>query len=355
MSTPPTPDGRRIPVAVMGATGSVGQRFVSLLEDHPWFELAAVAASERSRGKRYAEAAPWVLAKPPAARTADLEVQACEDVLDLPIVFSALDSDVAGPLETAGAEAGALVVTNAKNHRMDADVPLLVPEVNADHLELVRGRGGRGAILANPNCSTIGLMLALAPLHRAFGVEKAHVVTLQALSGAGLPGVPSMEVVDNLIPYISGEEDKLTVETRKILGQRDGARIAPADVTVSAQCNRVAVIDGHTECVSLFLARDARRQDLLAAWEGFRGAPQELDLPSAPARPTLYLDDPAAPQPRKHRDLDKGMACTIGRLQPCPVLGWKFVCLSHNTLRGAAGGALLCAELAVARGLLPAS
>jgi aspartate-semialdehyde dehydrogenase len=349
---------KKLGVAVLGATGSVGQRFVQLLADHPWFELRALAASDRNAGRSYGEAVRWVQDAPLPPGVGKIELIAAHapdtlrSELGVDIAFSALDAAVAGPIEAAFREAGCLVVTNAAPHRMDADVPLVVPEVNPGHLDLLVGRIARGAIVANPNCSTIGLVLALAPLARAFGVRRAHVVTLQALSGAGVPGVASMEILDNVVPFIAGEEEKLASETRKILGELEGRRLTPAEVVVSAQCNRVPVLDGHTECVSVELGTEVTGEEILAAWSEFRSEPQERSLPSAPERPVVYLDDPAAPQPRKHRDLGSGMTCSIGRLSPCPVLGWKFVCLSHNTLRGAAGGALLTAELAVARGLL---
>jgi aspartate-semialdehyde dehydrogenase len=343
---------RRIPCALLGATGSVGQRFVELLDGHPWFELTALAASPRNVARAYQDAARWVQASTLPARAARMKVSSTDPVEGMPLVFSALDREVAGPIEQAWAEAGALVVSNAASHRMHADVPLLVAEVNPEHLALLDRQSWRGGIITNPNCSTIGLVLALAPLQRAFGVKRLHVVTMQALSGAGLPGVSAMEVVDNLIPFIPTEEAKLASESRKVLGALGPDGIEPADLVVSAQCNRVAVLDGHTECVSVELGADCDEQAIREAWSEFRAAPQELNLPSAPTRPTRYLEAQDAPQPRRHRDLDKGMACTIGRLQPCPVLGWRFVCLTHNTLRGAAGGALLAAELAVARGYL---
>lgn len=350
----PPPGGRRVPVAVLGATGSVGQRFVALLADHPWFDLVAVAASARSAGRTYGEATRWILSEPCPPSIAAMPVRDCEEAFDVPLVFSALDASVAGELELFHARAGALVVSNAKNHRMAPEVPLLVPEVNPDHLELLEAQFfGRGGIVTNPNCSTIGLVLALAPLVRAFGVSRAMVVTLQALSGAGVPGVSSLDALDNLIPFISGEEDKLETETQKILGTLAGTAIRSAELVVSAQCTRVAVLDGHTECVSVELGSEVEPATLVEAWNEFKGAPQELALPSAPARPTLYLTDEAAPQPRLHRDLGGGMTCSIGRLRPCSILDWKFVCLSHNTLRGAAGGAVLCAELALARGRVP--
>jgi aspartate-semialdehyde dehydrogenase len=349
------PQSARIPVGVLGATGSVGQRFVSLLAEHPWFELRAVAASERSVGRSYAEAARWTLPGAPPAAAANLEVLPADLPLDLPLVFSALDAAVAGPIERAQARAGSLVVTNARSHRLDPLVPLLVPEVNALHLELLArqsGDFGPGALIANPNCSTIGLCLALAPLQRAFGLRRVHVVTLQALSGAGLDGPSAFEMTDNLLPWIPGEEEKLERETRKILGSLEPEGLCEAELAISATCTRVNVLDGHTEAVSVELACPARAEELLAAWDAFRAEPQELALPSAPARPTLYLPQADAPQPRRHRELERGMAAVLGRLRPCPLLGWKFLLLSHNTLRGAAGGALLSAELAVARGAL---
>jgi len=345
----------RIPVAVLGATGSVGQRFVSLLAEHPWFEVAALAASERSAGKPYAEAVEWMQASPLPAEIAAMPVGAPtpEGVDGCPLVFSALDAAVAGPAEAELARAGRVVVSNAKSHRMDPDVPLLVPEVNADHLELARRQAGPGLVLTNPNCSTIGLTLALKPLADAFGVDAVHVVTMQALSGAGLPGVPGLRAVDNVVPFIGGEEEKMESETRKILGRFTGEAIEPATLAVSAACNRVAVIDGHLECVSVKLSRRASADELRSAWTGFAGEPQRLGLPSAPTPPVHWLAGPDAPQPRLHRDLGRGMAVSVGRLRPCPVLDWKFVTLSHNTVRGAAGGALLVAELAVEKGCVP--
>lgn len=335
----------KIPVAVLGATGTVGQRFLTLLQDHPWFEVTAITASERSAGKRYADAARWVQASPLPDRFADMEIRPTAPPLDVKLVFSALDASVAGEAETAFAKAGSLVVSNAKSHRLDPDVPLVVPEVNPDALELAkRSPHLPGAIITNPNCSTIGLVLALKPLADEFGIKKVSVVTMQAISGAGLPGVAGYEIADNVVPFIAGEEDKMQAETRKILDDDD--------LLLSPQCNRVPVLDGHLQCVSVELDRKAEAPALRRAWERFEGEPQKLELPTAPKRPIHYLPGDAAPQPRLHRDLDKGMAATVGRLRPCPLFDFKFVTLSHNTLRGAAGGALLLAELAVAKGLL---
>ncbi len=341
-----------ISVAVLGATGSVGQRFVSLLQDHPRFRIAALGASERSAGKPYGDAVSWGLDAPLDPEIAQVMVGDIQPRSGIPVVFSALDAAVAEEVERAWAEAGALVVSNTACHRMDPVVPLLVPEVNAGHLALLKSQPWRGGIITGPNCSTVGLVLALAPLQRAFGIKRLHVVTLQALSGAGMGPVAGMEEPGNLLPHIGGEEQKMARETAKILGTLESDGIQHADLALSAQCNRVYVQDGHTECVSLELEQPATREEILAAWAGFRAEPQELDLWSAPERPVHYLTEETAPQPLLHRDLDKGMACSVGRLQECPVLGWKFVCLSHNTLRGAAGGALLAAELACAQGYL---
>ncbi|MCP4200810.1 MAG: aspartate-semialdehyde dehydrogenase [bacterium] len=345
----------RIPVAVLGATGSVGQRFAALLADHPWFRVAVLAASERSVGRPYRQAVRWVQPAPIPEALADMPIVPCEPqaASGCRLAFSSLDDNVAGELESEFAAAGFLVVSNAKNHRMHPLVPLLVPEINAEHLDLAeRQEFGAGRILTNPNCSTIGLVLALKPLVDAFGVDQAHVVTMQALSGAGVPGVPGMQVPDNIIPLISGEEEKIESESRKILGSLGAEGIDGYDLSVSAQCNRVAVSDGHTGCVSVKLGREASEEELIDAWRGFEGEPQRLGLPSAPTPPIHYLEEPDAPQPRLHRDLGAGMAISVGRLRPCPLLDYKFVTLSHNTVRGAAGGAVLVAELAVERGWL---
>ena len=350
------PPSTRIPVAVLGATGQVGQRFLTLLAEHPWFEVAAVTASPRSAGRRYAEAARWTMTTPIPESVRDLVLIETEPaaVTGCRIAFSALDARAADVAEAQFADAGFVVVSNAKSHRMDPDVPLIVPEVNPDHLALARQQqyGGGGMILTNPNCSTIGLVLALKPLDDAFGIDKVHAVTLQALSGAGIPGVPSLLAIDNVVPYIGGEEPKLESEPRKILGRFTGDAIEPHDLVVSAACNRVPVIDGHMVCVSVALRQPHDLASVRAAWSEFRARPQLLELPSAPPQPIIVLDDDDAPQPRLHRDLGDGMAISIGRLRPCPLLDVRFVGLSHNTLRGAAGGALLVGELAVADGLI---
>lgn len=348
------PPVTKLPVAVLGATGTVGQRFIALLADHPWFEVVAVTGSERTAGQRYGDAVQWIQSTPLPAAVAGMTI--AHDVPSRPVVmgFSALTSDVAGRLETALADQGLFVVSNASSHRMDLDVPLVVPEVNPDHLALVRHQrfGGGGALATNPNCSTIGLVMALKPLHDAFGLEAVSVVTMQAISGAGLPGVPSLAITDNVIPFIGGEEEKLESETQKILGRCLGDRVEGAAITVSAQCNRVPVVDGHLECASFRLARPATAEAIAEVLSSFTAEPQNLLLPSAPPRPLLVAERPDRPQTRLDRDAGAGMAVTVGRIRACPLLGWKMVLLSHNTVRGAAGGALLVGELAVAQGLV---
>jgi aspartate-semialdehyde dehydrogenase len=346
---------RRIEVGVLGATGMVGQQFLNQLAGHPWFDATWLAASGRSEGRRYTEAAPWRLSAPVPEGLADRAVEAAVPGRGPRLIFSALDAAVAGDLELAFAEAGHIVVSNARNHRLDAVVPLLVPEVNADHLALVRAQAGqkgwRGAIVTNPNCSTVMLSMALAPL-RVFGLRACVVTTMQAVSGAGYPGVPSMDILGNLIPFISGEEEKIEVETRKILGTLADGEVAYHPVTVSASTTRVPVVDGHTESVSVSFDASPALDDVRAALEAFRGRPQELSLPSAPPRPVVYLSEPNRPQPRLDAERDRGMTVTVGRLRECPVLGCKFVALGHNTVRGAAGAAVLNAELMRADGWL---
>jgi aspartate-semialdehyde dehydrogenase len=346
---------KRMEVGVLGATGMVGQQFISQLAGHPWFELTWLAASERSEGKRYADAAPWRLDTPMPDGMTERAVEPATPGVGPRLVFSALDAGVAGELERAFAEAGHVVVSNARNHRMDPTVPLLVPEVNAEHLALLRAqaklRGGQGAIVTNPNCSTVVLTLALAPL-RQFGLRSCLVTTMQAVSGAGYPGVASLDILGNVIPFISGEEEKIETEARKILGALAGETVEPHPVRVSAHTNRVPVVDGHTETVSVALEGKPSFADHRAAFAGFAGAPQRLGLPSAPERPILYLDQPNRPQPRFDAGRGRGMTVSVGRLRPCSVLDWKFVALGHNTVRGAAGAAVLNAELMRAEGLL---
>jgi aspartate-semialdehyde dehydrogenase len=345
---------QKIPCAVLGATGSVGQRMVSLLENHPWFEIIEVTASDRSTGRPYREATRWFQSSPIPSSVSDLEVLPSDGDLSARLVLSALDARVAEAIEGGLAAAGHLVVSNAKSHRMRSDVPLLVPEVNPDHLGLIKTQPyDGGAIITNPNCSTIGMVLALKPLHDAFGLETVQVVTLQAASGAGYPGVSSLDLIDNVVPFISGEEEKMEAETRKIFGRLDQDGLTDAEICISASCNRVPVIDGHTECISVKLRGRASVDQIIDAWRGFTAEPQRLGLPSAPTPAIVYDESETAPQPRLHRMAGNGMAATIGRLRPCPVLDFKFVVLSHNTIRGAAGGSLLAAELAIARQVVP--
>ena len=344
----------KIPVAILGATGCVGQKFVQLLADHPWFEIAALCASERSAGKSYGEAVHWLLPTPLPTKIAQMRVEPCLPTTRCKLAFSGLDASVAGEIETAFAEAGYIVVSNARNHRLDPRVPLIIPEVNPDHLELIHTQPFKnGAIVTNPNCAVIGLVLALKPLQDSFGIESILVTTMQAVSGAGYPGVASLDITDNVIPHIRGEEEKIESEPLKILGKLNGNNtIQHAAIKISAHCNRVPVTDGHTACVSIKLSRPASNVEIIAAWNNFTGEPQKHNLPTAPLHPTYYFEHDLYPQPKLHRHLDKGMAVSIGRLRPCPLFDYKFALLSHNTVRGAAGAALLNAELMVSRGLV---
>lgn len=345
--------GKKIAVGILGATGSVGQKFIKLLANHPWFEITALAASERSSNKPYKQAANWFMSSPLPALIAEIRVQKCEPNLDCKIVFSGLDSSVAGEVETEFAKAGYIVLSNSKNHRMDIDVPLLVPEINSDHLHLLNYQNyGKGKIVTNPNCSTIGLVLALKPLIDNFGLEAVNVVTLQALSGAGYPGVASLDILDNVIPYIGGEEEKIETEPLKIFGKYKEGSIKNQNFKISAQCNRVAVSDGHLECVSVSLEEKTTKNEIIKAWQDFSGEPQKLNLPTAPKNPLYYFFENKYPQPRLHRNKDKGMAVCIGGLRECSIFDYKFNVLSHNTIRGAAGGAILNAELMIKKGYL---
>jgi aspartate-semialdehyde dehydrogenase len=342
----------KIPVAVLGATGTVGQKFVRLLAEHPWFELTAVAASSTSAGKPYGEATRWRETQPLPSGVAGMVVRDCTPQLPARIVFSALDAQVAGPIEQQFARAGALVVTNARTHRLEPDVPLLIPEVNADHLALIdcqrESRGWPGAILANPNCSTAALALALAPLHRAFGIERLFVSTMQAVSGAGYPGVPSLDIVGNVIPYIVGEEEKIERETRKILGLFQSGVVEPAGFPVSVHTNRVAVVDGHLAAVSVGLSRRVSPDEASQVIREYRGPGRVARLPSSPTPPVEVESRDDRPQPRLDLDRGAGMAITVGRLRACPVLDLRLIVLGHNTVRGAAGQGVQIAELLVA-------
>lgn len=348
----------RIPVGILGATGTVGQEFLRFLDRHPWFEVRWVGASDRSAGKLYRDATSWRLSGDMPGGIGSVTVSECKPGTGAPpLLFSGLDSSVALEVEGAFAAAGHTIVSNAKNFRMESDVPLLIPEINADHLSLLKrqreGRGWRGQIVTNPNCSTVALAVSLAPL-RAFGIRRVVVTTMQALSGAGYPGVPSLDSTANVIPHIAGEEEKIEREAGKILGSLEGGMVTPLDTAISASCNRVPVIDGHMMSVAVELAEDVSAEQLIGSWRTWRGRPQELGLPSAPASPIHYLDGVDRPQPRRDASRENGMAVSVGRLRRCPVLGWKFTALVHNTIRGAAGAAVLNAELMHADGWLPA-
>src|SRR5436309_1634469 len=346
----------KIPVGILGATGIVGQRFIQLLEDHPWFEVAWLAASDRSEGKAYAEAARWRLKTAIPPRIAGMRVSAATPDGAPKVIFAALDASIAAEMEPRFAEAGCAVITNSSALRMAKDVPLVIPEVNPDHTKLIECQSWRrksgGFVVTNSNCSAMGLVLALAPLHKRFELETVMAVTMQAVSGAGYPGVASLDILGNVIPYIAKEEEKMEEETRKLLGRLNGSSIQPGAFGMSAQCNRVAVEDGHTESVSVKLKKKARPEEIITAWNEFRSVPQELRLPSAPQQPVKYSGVPDRPQPRFDSDSGNGMTTTVGRLRPCGVLDWKFTVLSHNTIRGAAGAALLNAELLKAQGYL---
>src|SRR6185503_2542174 len=346
----------KIPVGILGATGAVGQRFVQLLADHPWFEVAEVAGSDRSAGKQYAEACTWRLPDAPPAAVAKLVVTNTDAAFRSKVLFSGLDSSVAGEAETALAGRGYAVISNSRNHRMDFDVPLLIPEVNADHVDALaaqRKRTGGGYIVTNPNCSVMGLAIALAPLHQAYGIDSVAVVTLQALSGAGYPGVASMDIADNVIPYIGGgEEEKIEAEPQKILGTFVNGAFAPAPFPITASVHRVDVSDGHTMAVMVKLGRRVGPEEAARALADFQGEPQKRELPSAPRRPIHVLAAADRPQPRLDRDREKGMAVSVGRVRTDRVFDLKFEALVHNTIRGAAGAAILNAELLKARDLL---
>ena len=345
----------RIPVGILGATGMVGQEFVSFLRDHPWFDLTWLGASDRSAGKQYRDATTWRLGGETPAYVRDIIVSESKPEGAPKLVFSAMDASVATEIEQAFAGAGHIIVSNSRNHRMDSDVPLLVPEINADHLSLIPGqrkaRGWKGAIVTNPNCSTVVLVMALAAL-KQFGIQRVVVTTMQALSGAGYPGVPSMDSNANVIPFIGGEEEKMEQETQKILGDFSGSVVEPMAAKVSAHCNRVPVVDGHTIAVSIELEKKPSEAEIQAAWRGWRGVPQQKSLPSAPPCPVIYMHEKDRPQPRRDVERENGMAVFTGRLRPCPVLDYKFVALGHNTVRGAAGAAVLNAELMKTEGWL---
>ncbi len=342
----------KIRVGILGATGAVGQKFVEVLAGHPWFEVTALVASDRSAEKPYRDVVNWIGSGPIPADIAGQTVVSAAANLDCDVLFSGLDAAVAGELESRYAAAGHAVISNARNHRMRDDVPLLIPEVNSGHTALLHRQRGGGYIVTNPNCSTVGLVCVLKPLVDAFGVEAVQVTTLQALSGAGYPGVPALDALGNVVPFIRGEEEKLQTEPLKILGTLSGGRVVPYEMTISAQCTRVPVLEGHLECISVKLAQPADVDAVREALRSFGNPLADLDLPGAPETLLHVFDEPHFPQPRRHAGMSNGMTVSVGRVRPCEVLDVKLVALVHNTLRGAAGGAVLNAELLVRQGLL---
>lgn len=344
-----------IEVGVLGGTGMVGQHFVRFLQGHPWFRLTWLGASDRSSGKRYKDATAWRLEGDMPQDVQEIVVSECRTGSAPRLVFSAMDASVATEIEREFAQAGHIVVSNSRNHRMETDVPLLVPEINAAHLGLIRmqqrNRGWTGMIVTNPNCSTVVLTMALAPL-LPFGIERVFATTMQAVSGAGYPGVPSMDIIGNVVPFIGGEEEKMQHETQKILGSLSDGKVLSLQARVSAQCNRVAVTDGHVVAASVALSKKPSLDQVRDAVNEFRGMPQQKNLPSAPPQPVIYMDQQDRPQPRRDASRDNGMAVTVGRLRECPVLDVKFVACGHNAIRGAAGAAVLNAELMAAEGFL---
>ena len=347
---------QKLDVAILGATGAVGQRFIQLLEDHPWFQVAEIIGSSRSAGKTYGEAAHWVLDDNPPPRINDMTVGALDDRIESPLIFSALPKEAARLRELELAEAGHVVCTNASANRMLEDVPLLLPEVNAEHIGLIdvqRARRGwrSGALVANSNCTVMPVVMSLRPLLK-YGIRRLHLVSEQAVSGAGYPGVSSMDMIDNIIPYVPGDEDKMESESRKMLGRLNGDRIVNLSCAVSATCTRVPVLDGHLVNISLELGERPTLSDIIDDWEAYQGVEPVPSLPSAPDFPLQYLPQIDRPQPRRDRQAGAGMMTSIGRLRECPVLGYKFAALSHNTVRGAAGCSVLNAELMAVQGYI---
>ncbi len=344
----------KVKVGILGATGSVGQRFIQLLENHPFFEVTHLAASERSAGKTYGDVmrSKWKISSdiPLYAKPMVVSLPSPNDTPGVDIVFSGLDSSIAGEVETAYAEAGVMVISNSKNHRMDPDVPILSAEVNSDHLSVLSAQKTPGKIITNSNCTIMGVTISLKPLFEAFGLESVMLFSMQAISGAGYPGVPSMDILGNVVPHIGGEEEKAEIEPQKCLGKVEGGRIVSAPFAISAHCNRVPVFDGHTVCVSAKFRKKPTEAQILEAWRSFQGEPQKLALPFAPESPILYREEEDRPQPRLDLETGKGMTTVLGRLRPDPILDWKWVVLSHNTIRGAAGAAILNAELLYKKG-----
>ncbi len=348
----------KIKVGVLGATGSVGQRFIQLLENHEYFDLVALGASDKSAGKTYSEAmqSRWKVSPKIPEYAKNMKVVKCNpsDTPDVDLVFSGMDSDVAGEVETEYANAGVMVISNSKNHRTDDDVPVLSAEVNPEHLDVLNFQKTSGKIITNSNCTIMGVTITLKPLMEAFGIESVFIVSMQAISGAGYPGVPSMDILGNVIPLIGGEEEKVEMEPQKCLGKVVDGKIKSADFKISSHCNRVPVIDGHTVCVSVKLKKQTTVDEIKKIWNEYQGEPQKLNLPSAPKKVIDYLEEKDRPQPRIDLMNGNGMTTSVGRLRPDPLFDFKYVVLSHNTIRGAAGAAILNAELVYKKGLLRA-
>jgi len=342
----------RVPIAILGATGTVGQKFITLLHDHPYFRIHELVASPRNAGKTYCEACMWKQNMSIPEDIADITLKTTDTPLTSTILFSGLDSSVAGEVEERYAEEGHIIISNSTNHRMDPRVPLVIPEINPDHFALLAEQEWPGAIITNSNCSTMFLTMALAPIEETFGLTAVQVTTMQAISGAGYPGVPSYDIIGNVIPYIGGEEEKMEEESQKILGTLTGNRIQEASFAVSAQCNRVPVVDGHTETLSIGLREKASPDEIRRVMKAFRGLPQKLKLPSAPSNPLILIDEADRPQPARDVWLENGMSTVVGRIRECPVLDIRMVILGHNTIRGAAGAAVLNGEALYALGLL---
>ncbi|MCD4672756.1 MAG: aspartate-semialdehyde dehydrogenase [Anaerolineaceae bacterium] len=346
----------KIPVAVLGATGIVGQRFVQMLADHPWFEIAALVGSKRSAGRKYGEAANWVIAGDPPEGIIDMTVLGLDDVIPGRIAFSALPSSVARETEPVFAEAGFAVCSNASAYRMEADVPVIIPEVNGDHIAMLedqrKQRNWKGLIVTSPNCTTTGMVIAMKPLHAAFGIERVFATSFQAISGAGYPGVSFLDVNDNLIPYIKGEEDKMENESLLLLGKMENGIRVPAEMVISAQANRAPVLHGHTICLSMGFKNKPSPEEAIEVLKNYRGPEAAWNLPSAPERPVIVRMEPDRPQPRRDRDTENGMVATVGRVRTCPLLDLRLVSVIHNAIRGAAGGSVLNAELLVAGGYI---
>jgi len=344
----------KLNVAILGATGAVGQRFIQLLENHPWFQISELIGKS-SAGKRYGDVVNWVLDGSPPDDLLDVVVKSLESDLDSPLVFSALPKEAAETREIELAEAGHVVCTNASAHRMAEDVPLILPEVNADHIKLIdvqrMHRGWTGALVANSNCTVMPVVMAFAPLLK-YGIEKVHLVSEQAISGAGYPGVASLDILDNIIPYVPSDENKMETESLKMLGEFNNGKIRFLDAIVGATCTRVPVIDGHVVNVSIALSQTPSMEEIIASWTNFQGNPDVANLPSAPEHPIQYLSQIDRPQPRRDRNAGEGMTISIGRLRECPILGYKFATLGHNTIRGAAGCSILNAELLAVKGYL---